>query len=166
MSGWKRIILVVLITASCVGCDQGTKSAARAHLANAGVMSLAGDTLRLQYVENGGAFLSMGADMARSWRTLIFIAVTAVVLAAVLVYVLISESLPCTIVVALSLIAGGGIGNLTDRLIHDGRVVDFLNLGVGMVRTGIFNVADVAISVGTGLILWYTVRRHRRAGDA
>jgi signal peptidase II len=56
-------------------------------------------------------------------------------------------------VVALALVAGGGISNLIDRLLYDGRVTDFLNVGIGGVRTGIFNVADMAIMAGALLLL-------------
>ena len=54
---------------------------------------------------------------------------------------------------AMVLIAAGGMGNLVDRVLRDGRVIDFMNLGLGPVRTGIFNVADVQIMVGLGLLL-------------
>ena len=49
---------------------------------------------------------------------------------------------------ACALLLAGALGNLIDRVQHDGLVIDFMNLGLGPVRSGIFNVADVAISVG------------------
>jgi signal peptidase II len=49
---------------------------------------------------------------------------------------------------AMALIASGGVGNLWDRFARGGSVVDFLNLGVGPVRTGILNIADLAIVAG------------------
>ena len=52
-----------------------------------------------------------------------------------------------------NLFLAGGASNWVDRLVH-GRVVDFLNLGIGPLRTGVFNVADVAIMAGLGLLLW------------
>jgi signal peptidase II len=57
--------------------------------------------------------------------------------------------------IALGLVAGGGISNLIDRLFYDGRVTDFLNVGIGSFRTGIFNLADMAILAG-GLLLILT----------
>jgi signal peptidase II len=54
--------------------------------------------------------------------------------------------------VALAFIAGGGISNLIDRLIYGGLVTDFLNVGIGPFRTGIFNVADMAILAGALLL--------------
>jgi len=63
-----------------------------------------------------------------------------------------------------ALLAGGGIGNLIDRVINDGRVADFVSLGLGPVRTGIFNVADVAVMAGAMLLL-YGLMRHQESSD-
>ena len=57
-------------------------------------------------------------------------------------------------VAGLSLIAGGGVGNWIDRLTNDGRVTDFLNVGVGGLRTGIFNVADVVLLAGVAIFIF------------
>jgi signal peptidase II len=54
---------------------------------------------------------------------------------------------------ALALLVGGGASNWIDRLANEGRVVDFMILGIGSLRTGVFNVADVAIMVGAGLLI-------------
>jgi signal peptidase II len=55
----------------------------------------------------------------------------------------------------------GGIGNLLDRVFYDGRVIDFMNLGIGRLRTGIFNVADVYITIGILLLAFHAVQRLR-----
>ena len=55
--------------------------------------------------------------------------------------------------VALSCIFSGGASNLYDRALNNGAVVDFLNIGIGPLRTGIFNIADMAILFGAGLFL-------------
>lgn len=54
-------------------------------------------------------------------------------------------------VVTLSLIASGGLGNWIDRVINDGHVTDFLNVGIGSLRTGVFNVADIVLMIGVVL---------------
>jgi signal peptidase II len=61
---------------------------------------------------------------------------------------------------ALTLFLAGGISNLVDRVTH-GSVVDFMNVGLGPLRTGIFNVADMAIMTGL-VILACTHARSRR----
>ena len=53
----------------------------------------------------------------------------------------------------IELFLAGGISNFYDRATNNGAVVDFLNIGIGSVRTGIFNIADVALMLGIGLIL-------------
>jgi signal peptidase II len=56
------------------------------------------------------------------------------------------------------LIIGGGFGNLLDRFLNDGAVIDFMNLGLGWLRTGIFNVADMAITGGVIFLLVFGLR--------
>jgi signal peptidase II len=67
---------------------------------------------------------------------------------------------------AWCLILAGGIGNLIDRVSQRGLVTDFLNVGIGPVRTGIFNVADMAVTAGFALFLvmwWRDERAARKA---
>ena len=63
-------------------------------------------------------------------------------------YLLRMGAIPWGTLVGLSLIVGGGAGNLVDRLLRQGRVGDFIMVGVGTVRTGIFNCADMAVLAG------------------
>ena len=60
--------------------------------------------------------------------------------------------------VGLALYFAGGASNLVDRVMH-GSVIDFLNVGVGPLRTGIFNVADMAILLGVGIFLFTKIRQ-------
>jgi len=150
----RRTSLVFLVLFGCVGCDQATKQLARLHLSKSDSIILLGDTLRLRYTENPGAFLSLGAQIPEFWRFALLTLLVGACLAGLLIYLLRDNRIDRTATLALSLILGGGIGNLIDRIVHQGRVIDFLNLGIGPVRTGIFNVADVAISLGAvGLVL-------------
>jgi signal peptidase II len=78
--------------------------------------------------------------------------VVGAVLAALLVYLFISKPQNPLVAVSVALIVGGGVSNLIDRVRYGGYVVDFLNVGIGPLRTGIFNVADMAIMAG--VVLW------------
>lgn len=148
-----RAMLVFLVTLTCVGCDQATKLAAKQHLRNGPVYSYAGDTFRLQYAENTGAFLSLGASLPAPLRQLIFTVLVGAFLLALIAYLLLSRELTPFAVSCLSLVAAGGVSNLIDRIAYDGRVVDFLNVGIGPLRTGIFNIADMAITFGALVML-------------
>lgn len=153
-----RFFVILALLASCVGCDQVTKRVAAEQLKDAGVISYFGDFFRLAYAENRGAFLGFGSAWPEPWRWLAFTLLATVVVVASLVW-LVARLLGrrrrklALAEWAMALIAAGGIGNLVDRVLRDGHVIDFLNFGIGPVRTGIFNVADVQIMVGLGLLM-------------
>lgn len=147
-----RVVLVILILCSCVGCDQVTKLAAKNYLEPSQSFSYANDIIRLQYAENTGAFLSVGSAFPQTTRFWVLTIPVAIILLVMLVFALTYGKLPPGPVIALTIIIGGGFGNLVDRLFNDGAVVDFMSIGMGNIRTGIFNFADVMILVGIGVL--------------
>ncbi len=151
-----RFIVVMLTLSCCVGCDQVSKSAARSLLHSGVTESLFADSLRFQLTENPGSFLSLGASLPEQLRFTLFTAAVAVILIGLVCAALFARRLSTARFVALALLAGGGISNLIDRLINDGRVTDFLNVGIGTLRTGIFNLADMAILAGALLLVLRT----------
>jgi len=157
----KRLILIFIVLISCVGCDQATKSIAATHLSEMKTLSYLGDSLRLQLTYNRGAFLSLGHSLPDVLRYSIFTVGICLMLLGALVFVLSTKSGTFSVVLAISLFVAGGVGNLIDRIMHDGSVVDFLNAGVGPLRTGIFNIADVAI-MGGAIILFFSAIRMQR----
>jgi signal peptidase II len=159
MQKMKRILILLFVLISCVGCDQATKLVARQTLATAPVQEYAGGLFRLVYAENPGAFLSLGATLPATARFWIFVVMAALLLTGVGIFALRSlQQTPLPVIVAIALVIGGGLGNLIDRIVHDGRVVDFMQVGFPWLRTGVFNVADMAIMTGVGLMLLTTVR--------
>jgi signal peptidase II len=154
-----RLLILFFVLISCVGCDQATKFVARQTLATAPVQEYAGGLFRLVYAENPGAFLSLGATLPATTRFWIFVVIAALLLIGVGIFALRSlQQTPLPVIVAIALVIGGGLGNLIDRILHDGRVVDFMQVGFPWLRTGVFNVADMAIMTGVGLMLLTTVR--------
>jgi signal peptidase II len=129
-----------------------------------------GDFFRIEYAENPGAFLSLGAGLSADTRFWVFaVAVGLFLLGAS--WVLFRENLGESAAIpaekrldrltafSLAVIVGGGIGNLIDRSTRANHgVVDFLNMGIGNLRTGIFNVADMAIMLGVILLAWKSFR--------
>ena len=156
MPRFKRSLLVLLLLIFGVGCDQLTKDVAHQYLALQPPQSWFYDTVRLQYAENTGAFLSLGGDLSEGVRVLLFQVFPALCFVA-LAMVLFAQQIPLSTAIAWSLVLSGGLGNLLDRIMNDGRVIDFMNLGIGPLRTGIFNVADVCITIGVVLLLFQTV---------
>jgi len=157
LTRFKRVLVILGLLVACVGCDQTTKTLARDHLQNRPVICLLGDTVRLQYTENPGAFLSLGASLPQHWRSSVFTLGSAILVGGALLYAFLAARMRPLQTVAIALICGGGIGNLLDRIRYDGLVTDFLNVGAGGLRTGIFNVADMALMLG--LLLFFV--RHR-----
>jgi signal peptidase II len=158
MTKLPRSLLILLTTLSCIVGDQVSKLVAKQFLQPGDFYSYAGDTFRLQYAENSGAFLGLGATLPDPWRHLIFTVLVGIFLLVLLVYLLRGSELNRFATVCLSLVCSGGLSNLIDRIVHDGRVVDFLNVGIGPLRTGIFNVADMAITFGALLMLGESMR--------
>jgi signal peptidase II len=157
--------VVVITLLACVGCDQASKTIAKDELPRDKVLSFAQDTLRLQYAENKGAFLSIGSSLPETTRTMIFTVAIGAVLFALLGYLLLRPTLSLATTISLSLIAGGGLSNLIDRIVYDGHVIDFLNIGIGSLRSGIFNVADMAIMSGGILLIFKSLKQDQRAGS-
>ena len=159
----RRAALVAMALAATAGCDQAAKSAARSRLAGGPPVALWGGAVRFEYAENRGAFLSLGESLPHGVRFAVFVLLVGAALAAALAFALRSRSLPAPELAALALMAGGGLGNLIDRVARAGSVVDFVSVGWGPLRTGIFNLADAAITAGALLFLWASLRQSDEA---
>lgn len=151
-----RFLWILLICVPCVGLDQFTKMQATAHLMGRPAMSFWDDTFRLQYAVNPGAWGSLGSQLPDPIRKLVFTIGVGLILAVLMGYI-IRTAQPRIVTIALSLVLAGGLGNLIDRALY-GQVVDFMYMGlksISWMHTNIFNVADVAIMIGGGLLLYH-----------
>lgn len=154
--------ILLLTMAATVGCDRMTKHVASNVLAGTPGRSFLSDSLRLSYVENTGGFLSVGADLPKAARTAVFTLATGLMLLCAAVMGIRSRWSGWR-AFGLTLFVAGGLSNWVDRVVH-GRVVDFLNVGLGPLRTGVFNMADVAILLGVGIVIAYEFRHGSAAG--
>ena len=145
----RRIILAIIIVIT-IAADQGTKLLARRSLMNAFPRHYAG-VLTLLYTENPGAFLSLGSNLPANVRHLVFDGLVSIGLLAAGFVLFTGRTQRSPDNVAFAVIIGGGAGNLIDRLRFGGRVTDFIYLAAGPIHTGVFNIADMAI---TGGVLW------------
>ena len=108
---------------------------------------------RIIHTENPGAAFGIFADSPSPWKVglLILFSVLALLIVSALLWK--SGHTLTTTGVGLALILGGAIGNLWDRLVS-GHVVDFLLFYIGRYQWPAFNVADSAIVVGAGLLVF------------
>lgn len=150
MSVGRRVALLVVI-ALVLLLDQASKSAVRKTMFEAGPRDYAGGIVTLTYTENPGAFLSLGSRLPPKLRTLIFDGLVAIGLIAAAIVLFLGKVTGRGDDIALAAIVGGGIGNLIDRVRFHGRVTDFIYMHAGPLHTGVFNVADMAITFG---VLW------------
>ena len=162
ISARTRYLTVLSIVFFSVALDWITKRWAEANLQGLPREPYLWDMVRIQYAENPGAFLGMGDEWSDLTRFLVFTAATSLFLIFVAWTTLRHTDIHRIELIAVSLIIGGGIGNLIDRIMREGgRVVDFMNLGIGSLRTGIFNVADVALTLG--VVLWIWPRKEKQS---
>lgn len=130
--------------------DQVTKFIVMRRIAMFEVITVIPGFFNLTYVRNRGAAFGMFAGVPGIWRSVFFIIVTVIAVAAIVL--LIRKTSERLLVAAFSLIAGGALGNLIDR-VRWGEVVDFIDWYVRSYHWPTFNVADSAISVGVGLLV-------------
>lgn len=124
---------------------------ALSHLRGHSSISFIDGIFNFVYAENVGTVLGIGSRLPEHMRFVFFELFVGIVLVAAIVLVFI-KPLHYLTLLALSLVVGGGIGNLVDRLIHNGSVIDFMVIKIGTLESGIFNVADLAITLGTGML--------------
>jgi signal peptidase II len=153
MRSQTKYLVLCFLLITCVGCDQMSKHYAKTMLEHRGPLSFFSDMLRLHYAENPGVAFSLGAHWPEHWRMALFVVGTSVCLTALLLYIVRTDIKNSSHLLALNLIFAGGIGNLIDRIFREGRVIDFLNIGIGDFRSAIFNVADIAITTGMIVLL-------------
>jgi signal peptidase II len=150
MKATRRLVPLVLLVVT-LGCDRATKYLAVVHLEGTGARSYLHNTVRLEYAENTGAFLSLGANLPDGIRTALLVVGVSLLLI-VVAFLAIRRRWTGVPLAGVALMWAGGASNLMDR-VANGSVVDFLNVGLGSLRTGIFNVADIAVMLGAILIV-------------
>ncbi len=150
-----KLFIVFDILVITLALDQWSKIWAINNLKSMPVLSYLDGYFQLLYAENTGAFLGMGGQWSSGTRFFVFGIVVVLGLSAML-WSILKNRISTTEVYAYSFILGGGIGNVIDRLTREnGHVVDFMFIDLKLTsfsRTGVFNVADMAIVLGVLII--------------
>ena len=132
--------------------DRWTKHLAATRIALYAHIQIIPGFFRLTHTENTGAAFSLFADSPSHWKTGLLIAFSVVAMVVVLALLWKQQRALSMTGIALSLILGGAVGNLWDR-VASGRVVDFLLFYVKQYQWPVFNLADSAIVVGASLLV-------------
>jgi signal peptidase II len=144
--------LYLLIALVVVLLDRWTKHLVAQHISLYSHIQVIPGFLRLTHTENTGAAFSLFADSTAPWKTWLLIAFSVVALLVVSVLLWKNQHAHIITGIGLSLIMGGALGNLWDRVAW-GRVVDFLLVYFRRYQWPVFNLADSAIVVGAGLLV-------------
>ena len=139
--------MIVIIVIASVLLDQITKYLAVEYVQLQGSISLVKGVFNFTYHENRGAFLGSFAD--NRW---VFLIASSVAILAMVLYLAFVKDNHILVKLSLSMLIGGGIGNMIDR-VSLGYVIDFLDFE--LINFPIFNVADSFITVGAGLLIVY-----------
>ncbi len=131
--------------------DRVTKSAIAQRLSLHDSIPVIPGFFRIVHAENPGAAFGIFADSPSEWKVAVLIAFSIVALLVVFALLWKNSHRLTTTGIGLSLILGGAVGNLWDRVVTH-RVVDFLLFYIGPHQWPAFNVADSAIVVGAALL--------------
>jgi signal peptidase II len=157
----KQILLCIVVAAINIAADRITKLLAVEFLKDKNPIELLNRIIVIGYTENTGAFLSLGRGWPEGLKYLLLLYIPIAICLSVFIYCLFIEKDKTRTILLMSIISGG-IGNLVDRLLNKFSVIDFLNFGIGSLRTGILNVADLSITFGAIALVIYEIVSNRR----
>jgi signal peptidase II len=154
-----KYAIFFLTAISVVLLDQVTKACIVSAMLLHDSFAIIKGFLNITYVRNPGAAFGFLANASPLFRTIFFIAVSFFAVGLIFYYIVKSKEGP-GFIFALSLILGGALGNLIDRL-RFGEVIDFIDVYVSSYHWPAFNAADSAISIGAAIIIFEVLKREK-----
>ncbi len=154
-----RLLFIFFLLITNISCDQVSKAIVRQRVDYHENIPLIDSYFTLTRVENTGAFLSLGNALPNYLKIIILSLLPMLVIGFGIFYLSMKQEVNKIGLIGFCFIIGGGIGNIFDRIVY-GSVTDFLHIKVGILQTGVFNLADVSIMIGTGIILAFSFLKH------
>lgn len=156
-----RIAFLIVFIFFNFGLDQVSKVIVREQIEDHANIAVIDNFLTLTKVENTGAFLSLGHDLPEVLRIIILNLFPILVIVFGFYYLVKEKNLNLWTQAGFCMLLGGGLGNVFDRIVH-GSVTDFLHLNFGFAQTGVFNVADMFIMSGIGILFIHTFKKDKK----
>jgi signal peptidase II len=157
-----RTAFIVLLIVFNIAIDQISKFLVRVNVTPFSETPIIGDYFTLHNVENTGAFLGMGSELNGPMKLILLLLLPIGVLGYVLYYIIKNKSLDRFSLIGFCCIIGGGVANVYDRIVYK-SVTDFFHIDLGGVfKTGIFNVADMSVMLGMGLLLYGNFKTNKK----
>ena len=148
-----KLLYIILIILLSITLDQILKIVVRNTIAYYQTIEVFAKYFTLTKVENTGAFLSLGNDLPRVFYYILMVILPILVIGYAFYYLLSKSGHSKAIIIGISLVIGGGLGNIIDRILY-GSVTDFMHMDFVIFRTGVFNIADMCVMAGMGFILF------------
>lgn len=149
----KKILIIGVSVFILAGCDQASKKIAQSELQGKTIQSYLGGSLQFFYIENSGGMLSFGSELSEKTKFILFQVVVPLILFLLFLYTITRKGLNKWEITALIFFVSGGMGNVVDRFLNHGKVIDFIMLGIFDYHTGVFNLADFYVFLGLLLLL-------------
>ncbi len=163
-AAWAGKLRFLFVSLGVIALDQWTKWLIEAHLPQHTAQTVIPGFFNLTHVRNTGVAFGLFAAQGMSGGSWLLTLLGLAALAAVAVYFWFASPHDRLLLLSLSLVVGGAVGNLIDRM-SSGAVTDFLDVYVGTYHWPSFNVADSAISIGIALMAIDSFRAHKKTAD-
>lgn len=142
-----KILIGLILVFFNISCDQIMKNEVRKNINSHEQIEVVSDNFILTKVENTGAALGFGANFPPTIKLLIFQLIPILVLIYLFYFLMKKKEISKINFIAITFIIGGGIGNIIDRILYN-SVTDFMYLEIGPFHTGVFNIADLSVTIG------------------
>ena len=152
-----NVLLIFLTLFINIFFDRVTKYLALTYMKGKQSISLLWNTVIISYVENTGAFLGLGSNWNVYIKYTVLLIIPIIICFIAIIFCLIRNIEKVKTIIIISIVAGG-LSNLFDRLFNNFSVIDFLNFGIGNIRTGILNVADLSVTFGIILFILIEIK--------
>jgi len=156
-----NVLLIVATLFVNIILDRFTKYLAYTYMKGEQSISFLWNSIIISYVENTGAFLGLGSNWNIYIKYVVLLILPIIICIIVIIYSLIKDFNRIKKIVIISIVAGG-LSNLFDRLFNNFSVIDFMNFGIGRIRTGVLNVADLSVTFGVILLFIIEFRIGKR----
>ncbi len=148
-------MLYIVVAVLVLAADQAVKFLTRANMTPGQSISVIGNFFRITYIQNRGAALGMFSGQSK-----LLMVLPLVVIAGVMIFIYLNKFTNPLVKYALTLISAGGAGNVVDRILF-GQVTDMFSFSI---FPPVFNVADIAVTLGCFLILVYVLFGEKISG--
>lgn len=156
----RKYIILIVTAVSVILTDQLSKWYITVSLSLHETIPVIEGFFSITSIRNPGAAFGFLSGMPPFFRAVFFLGLSAGAIVVIFLFIRFHTKKNDVLVCALSLIFGGAVGNMIDR-IRLGEVIDFIDLSAGPYHWPAFNIADSVITVGAVILLWDMIRKER-----